>query len=384
MNARIKNSSGLTYVIGNKSFIVRADNQHYDELCKLAYDDDEEGFMNLYNKSRAVAQTVQKMGNTGKVEVLYNQVLFNGEEIHGTIVDRIIQLAAEGLNFDPMARFLENLMANPSSRAVKELYGFLEHENLPITNDGCFLAYKAVAIYNGSDIVDKMGNKVTKGDYIDVYTKRDFRNNIGDSPEVPRNKVDDDANRGCSHGLHVGALEYSGPNGYYRGDKVMIVKVNPSDVVSVPHDHSYQKVRCCKYSVVGEYQEALSGACYSAENNSVSRVTKPVVTENKVSNDVSVGDVVAFDYTRDGVTTRRTLNVEVVNNLHVEGTLEYPEQDAGEYRRFNRTNISNIEVIDVEEDDWDEDEYEDEYEDNNDYYEYGYYDANGYWHDYNY
>jgi hypothetical protein len=37
----------------------------------------------------------------------------------------------------------------------------------------------------------------------------------------------------------------------------MICKVDPADVVSVPLDESHQKVRCCKYEVVGEYDGDL-------------------------------------------------------------------------------------------------------------------------------
>jgi broad specificity phosphatase PhoE len=37
----------------------------------------------------------------------------------------------------------------------------------------------------------------------------------------------------------------------------MICKIDPADVVSVPLDSEHQKVRCCKYEVVGEYDGDL-------------------------------------------------------------------------------------------------------------------------------
>jgi hypothetical protein len=49
------------------------------------------------------------------------------------------------------------------------------------------------------------------------------------------------------------------------GDRIVIVKVNPADVVSVPKDCSYQKVRTCRYEVVGEYEGELLKPLYSAE-----------------------------------------------------------------------------------------------------------------------
>ena len=57
----------------------------------------------------------------------------------------------EGLPFEPLVKLFENLMKNISYQTRTQLYDFLEHKNLPITEDGCFLAYKAV----NSDYKDK-------------------------------------------------------------------------------------------------------------------------------------------------------------------------------------------------------------------------------------
>lgn len=364
INAKIKNDDGLTVVIDFVPHSVRSDHADYDGLVKFAFSGDENGFMDLYNKSRYMANALAPMAKHDKVEIQYNQVLFNGEEIQGVISDRTLALQSEGLDVQPTINFLENLMNNPSSRAVNELYKFLEYECLPITDDGCFLAYKAVAIYRGPDITDKLGNVVRDGDYIDVYTKRDYRNNIGDTPNVERNKVDDDPDKGCSHGLHVGSLAYSGPNGSYTGDITVLVKVNPADVVSVPKDYSHQKVRTCRYEVVGEYSAPLSGACYSAQAST--GVTQSVRAE-PLQIVPNVGDYVEFDYTKNGVTNRRYLYVEKVNGIHLEGTLTGFETDHGDYRCFNRSNVSNLEVLDsddYQDDDYDEDEWgydDDEY-----------------------
>jgi acyl carrier protein len=58
---------------------------------------------------------------------------------------------------------------------------------------------------------------------------------------------------GCSHGLHAGSLAYA------RGwaERVILVEIDPADVVSVPGDENCQKLRCCKYTVVGEYNGPL-------------------------------------------------------------------------------------------------------------------------------
>jgi hypothetical protein len=49
-----------------------------------------------------------------------------------------------------------------------------------------------------------------------------------------------------------------------NGDKIVIVKINPADVVSVPSDCNYEKLRTCRYEVVGEYQGELLKPLYSS------------------------------------------------------------------------------------------------------------------------
>ena len=61
--------------------------------------------------------------------------------------------------------------------------------------------------------------------------------------------------------VHVGSLEYvrdfACGYGTENGDRIVIVKCNPKDVVSVPHDCNFQKVRTARYEVLGEYTGPL-------------------------------------------------------------------------------------------------------------------------------
>jgi hypothetical protein len=139
------------------------------------------------------------------------------------------------LPFEPLVKFLEKLLDNPSRRAVDELYRFLEHKHMPLTPDGNFLAYKGV-----------------KHDFTDCYSGR-FDNSVGQVLEMPRRSVCDDANVGCSHGFHAGSYEYA--KGYAsNGGNLMIVEIDPADVVSVPHDCDCQKLRTTKYKVVSHHE----------------------------------------------------------------------------------------------------------------------------------
>jgi hypothetical protein len=80
-------------------------------------------------------------------------------------------------------------------------------------------------------------------------------NHVGQSPRMDRRFVCDDFNQGCGPGLHVGSLDYA--IGWAGGEgRVVIVEVDPADVVSVPNDE-HSKLRACAYTVVGEYTEKL-------------------------------------------------------------------------------------------------------------------------------
>jgi len=153
-----------------------------------------------------------------------------------------------------MKRFLRNLEQNPSRTAVQELYDFLESGQMPITDDGCFLAYKKV-----------------RRDYTDIFTGK-FDNSVGAKPEMPRNRVDDNRENTCSRGLHFCSLAYLPHFGAGTGNRVMIVKVNPADVVSIPKDYNFTKGRACTYEVVDEHtgpqdQEWFARAVYEFEFN---------------------------------------------------------------------------------------------------------------------
>jgi hypothetical protein len=77
----------------------------------------------------------------------------------------------------------------------------------------------------------------------------------GDEHEMTRNKVCDDANVGCSHGFHAGSLDYA--KSYGNGGHLMVVEIDPRDVVSVPLDCDQQKLRTAKYKVVAHFEKKL-------------------------------------------------------------------------------------------------------------------------------
>jgi len=178
--------------------------------------------------------SIEKWAN-GKFKVNNGVVSYNGQELPTDLNRRIVEMASKGENPSSLMNFWERLKKNPSMRSVEQLWNFLNNIGIPITEDGCFLAYKAV-----------------RADFKDVHSGT-IDNSIGKIIEMPRNEISDDPNHACHKGLHVGALEYTG--NFHSGGKMLICKVDPEHVVCVPNDHSYQKMRVCKYEVLGLHGE---------------------------------------------------------------------------------------------------------------------------------
>ena len=228
----ILTENSLTVVVDGKALAMQKDHpawtQAIDALNKEEYDRLE----NLFDVSKAVEDYVDQ---ESWISVTEGAVFYHGEPIHNTLVDKILDFMRQGLPFKPLVRFLGKLMANPSRRAVNELYKFLEHKNMPITPDGNFIAYKGVT-----------------QDFKDFHTNK-FDNSVGQTLEMTRNSVCDDYNIGCSAGFHAGSHEYA--KGYASGGgHLMRVEIDPTDVVSVPLDCDCQKLRTAKYKVVAIHE----------------------------------------------------------------------------------------------------------------------------------
>ena len=232
----------LTVVIDAKPYTIAPDHPNYDKIKSALKTGDSQLIIELVDISRSVEDYVE-----GDAEVKDGVVYYEGDAVHNTLTERILDMMAYGFPFKPMFKFMNNLMNNPSKRATEELYEFLMHRNLPITDDGCFLAYKRV-----------------NADWTDLHS-HSIDNSIGQIVKMPRRKVDDNRDMGCSDGLHVGALEYV--EGYGSGGHVLVVKINPEHVVSVPSDHDCTKVRCCEYEVLSEFKGELKKPVYSPDGS---------------------------------------------------------------------------------------------------------------------
>jgi hypothetical protein len=218
--------NNIVVVIGNKSHTVSKTHISYQKVLDAIKANDWDTVKDVIEPKKVVLNYGQ-----GNVSVQGEALFWKGEELHSTLAMRMIRMLQEGFPVEPMVAFMENLMQNPSKRAVTELYGFLEKNQLPITPDGHFLAYKKV-----------------RGDFLDCHTGS-MDNSVGKVVEMERNRVDDDKTQTCSTGLHFCGMSYLN---HFGGERTVIVKINPRDVVSIPTDYNEAKGRACRYEVIGE------------------------------------------------------------------------------------------------------------------------------------
>jgi len=235
----ISEAGNIAVFAKGKPYSLTPDSLNYDKVVAALRANDEEAFYaNLLNDDT--------LGDycTGLMSFNAGFASWDGLPLPDIFSSRILELVEQGYEFEPMLHFVYNLCENQDDHSIIELIDFLRNKHLPITKDGCFLGYKKV-----------------EENYMDCYTKT-FDNSIGNIVKMPRAEVNNRREECSSNGLHVGALDYV-MNTYEPGKgRIIIVKVNPKDVVSVPIDYSFMKLRCCEYRVMGDYEAPLTEAMY--------------------------------------------------------------------------------------------------------------------------
>lgn len=248
----ITNSGTITVMLDDKVYSIGIEHMNYAKILDALKTKNYGIIPDLSSVSVVIQKSADKATATGNVVIKNGLIYFKGFIVDNTLTRRILDLINKDYPFDPMIKFLENLMENPSQRAVSELYTFLDVNNIPITEDGCFLAYKRV-----------------REDYMDIYTGK-INNSVGQVVKMDRKEVDENSKVVCSTGLHACSVGYL--KNFHNGKgHIMILKIHPRDVVSIPVDYHNTKMRVCEYLVLKEL-------AIDANNPLKDMFTKPVYT----------------------------------------------------------------------------------------------------------
>lgn len=255
---------------------------------------------------------------SGKVQVFDNQITFNNKPVHNVVTQRILEFAQENFPFDYLCKFLEKLMENPSERSREQVYSFMERYKCPITEDGDVLFFKVVTL----------GLKDCHTNTID--------NSLGQIVKIDRKLVDDNPDSACGSGLHCAEWTYCESFG---GDNtnVIMVKVNPKNIVSVPSDSNVRKLRVCEYEVVkviGDKKQVTPFTSNLADKNVAA---KDITTNkfNKPKDNPKLGADSAWKAHKRGQTVYSVMsNSNLCADLRVKPTDNKPRSFFRQYKEW--------------------------------------------------
>lgn len=209
----------------------------------------DEKVIELFDIAATAGQKFARLSE--RITTKNGRLYLDNVEVNSALATQVLRFLDEGVeDWKPLVAFFENVQANPNEHSREQLYNWLSQRDFTITQDGMIVGYKGVtsdlkSIHSGRAIVD--GQEITG----------QIPNALGSVIEMPRDQVQHDPSVGCHRGLHVGTYEYA--SGFAQG-ALLEVHVNPRDVVSVPTDCNWAKVRTCRYVVVDTIDQPYSSA----------------------------------------------------------------------------------------------------------------------------
>tara|TARA_B100000929_G_scaffold284548_1_gene266950 strand:+ start:1691 stop:2749 length:1059 start_codon:yes stop_codon:yes gene_type:complete len=283
---------GITVFVNKQPHHVRSSSPKYAQVKEALNNKEWDKIESLISYGTAVSKFSQ-----GKMKLEKGVVTYADKTLPDALSKRIVKMIDEEMDLDPIIKFVERLHLNPSFNSVQQTYAFLEKNMLPLTDDGYILAYKTVCFADK----DSKEHNLKRGDLVDCYT-RTMRNNIGDAVEMERNEVDDDPNNLCSFGLHAGSEAYYSRFGHSANSVMLVVKVDPADVVAVPKYHHDGKFRSCRYEVLSYFgndgDKRLEDETVVSEENPAKSFDAKVDTRGQVQKALNVAKGMIDSYNR--------------------------------------------------------------------------------------
>jgi hypothetical protein len=233
----------IVVMVKGRPYTIFSDSSNYAEAKEYIRSDNEQALFDLLD----IKNSINRRFN-GKVEVIGSTVYYvtkdGTKEALPTNLNKVVirMWQQKENNITPLIKFYEHLKANPSKKCQDRLFDFITKYEIVIDENGNLILYK---------VVEKTSETNT---YLDLYS-HSIRQRIGETIKVERGKVDDDDANTCSQGLHVAAWTYLPHYGGTDTNKnaIVIVKVNPANVVAIPRDYNAAKLRVCAYTLLNEY-----------------------------------------------------------------------------------------------------------------------------------
>lgn len=241
MTLRVEQDGVAAFTVAGEGLLVTvlASNPNFDRIVAAAEAGEPAATIrDLAHPSHGAAERMRRVSD--KVTIDGDRLLFDGDVIDTALSRAILDRVNAGdRHWAALVTFLERLAANPSDRARRHLYRWLNDRAVTICDDGSFIAYKGVRA-DGTSV--HAGPGVVDGAAMNGH----LPNATGSVISIDRDLVDPDRDTACSVGLHVGTLAYA----QRFASRLLTVKVDPADVVAVPKDSANQKIRVCRYQVL--------------------------------------------------------------------------------------------------------------------------------------
>lgn len=174
----------------------------------------------------------------GRVALTDAGIQFMGELVNSYMAERIMRHHVEGVDVSPMLAFMDRVMNHPIIGIQNDIYKWCEKGDMPFTAEGHIIAYKKV-----------------NPEYRSYHASPDgthLYHPIGGLVEMERERVDPRRDNTCSTGLHFCSYDYLNQ---YQGagtGRILILSIDPQDVIAIPTDYNQTKGRACRYKIIGE------------------------------------------------------------------------------------------------------------------------------------
>jgi hypothetical protein len=233
MNSIIITRNGATLFINMKPYTVGSDHPRYDDIINAARSGEWHTISPMVDIINTIKESIVKTDNP-HLTIKNNSIIYKHITFPDDLSQYVINMIRDKFDLTPMINFMENLLKNPDHRVFQQLFGFMSYGKNPITPDGKFLAYKKV-----------------RSDYTSVHDGL-TKHVIGEFVSMDRDACNSNPEQTCSTGLHFCSQEYLSN---FSGENVLVLEIDPADVVSIPVDYNNTKGRACKYKVVGELDQ---------------------------------------------------------------------------------------------------------------------------------
>jgi hypothetical protein len=248
----------------------------YNKVLELIRQDDEDAIVKLFD---VVTQVSTKLGVTITKEGLVTYVNNEGqvEQLPPSLNKTLVAMYEQDeSSITPLILFWEKVRLNPSYRVNRCLFDFIEANNVVLNEKGNLILYKIVARTNDPEV------------FLDLYTRKvEQRFNV--EIRMPRNAVDDNIDNLCSYGYHAACWQYLPHYGSALSgkDAILLVEVDPVDIVAIPRDYNNSKIRTCAYTPLSEYtydKGEIDKVLYRGYNPSL------IIADDTVDNDLEDED----------------------------------------------------------------------------------------------